>query len=37
MIISTNLTLPDIEKRYTTRVYSRLIGNFTFFKFYGKI
>lgn len=35
MIISTNLNLPDIEKSYTTRVYSRLVGNFTFFKFYG--
>ncbi len=35
MIISTNLNLPDIEKSYTTRIYSRLVGNFTFFKFYG--
>ena len=35
MIISTNLNLPDIEKSYTTRIYSRLVGNFKLFKFYG--
>ena len=35
MIISTNLNLPDIEKTYTTRIYSRLVGNFKLLKFYG--
>ena len=35
MIISTNLNLPDIEKTYTTRIYSRVVGNFKLFKFYG--
>ena len=35
MIISTNLNLPDIEKTYTTRIYSRVVGNFKLLKFYG--
>lgn len=36
MIISTNLTLPDIVKRYSERISSRLIGNFKLFKFYSE-
>lgn len=36
MIISTNLTLPDIVKRYSERISSRLIGDFKLFKFYSE-
>ena len=35
MLISTNLNLVDIENIYTTRLYSRLLGNFKLIKFYG--
>lgn len=34
-IISTNLSMADIEKNYMPRVSSRLIGNFTAKKFFG--
>lgn len=34
-IINTNLTLPEIEKKYTARVLSRLIGNYTVHIFEG--
>ena len=33
MLISTNLTLPLITKRYSERISSRLIGDFKLFKF----
>ena len=35
-VINTNLSLPEIEKRYTPRIASRLIGNYTAKKFFGK-
>lgn len=35
MLISTNLSLTDIDNIYTTRIYSRLVGNFKLVKFYG--
>ncbi len=35
-IISTNLTLKELEKRYSERFVSRIIGNYTHFPFYGK-
>ena len=35
MLISTNLNLLEISNIYTTRLYSRLLGNFKLFKFYG--
>lgn len=35
-IINTNLNLPEIEKRYTPRIASRLIGNYTARKFFGR-
>lgn len=35
MLISTNLSLPDIDNIYTTRIYSRMVGNFKLVKFYG--
>lgn len=34
-IISTNLTLEEIEKQYTARVSSRIIGNYTLLQFLG--
>jgi len=34
-IISTNLSLEDISKTYTERIYSRLAGNYTFCKLCG--
>ncbi|MCD6435718.1 MAG: ATP-binding protein [Clostridiales bacterium] len=34
-IISTNLTLGEIEKVYSKRVSSRIYGNFDIYKFYG--
>ena len=34
MIISTNLSLPDIRTTYTERISSRLLGNFKLYKFY---
>ena len=35
MIINTNLTIKEIEARYTPRISSRLIGNFDTDKFIG--
>ena len=35
ILISTNLNLLEISNIYTTRLYSRLLGNFKLFKFYG--
>ena len=35
-IISTNLTLQNIEKLYTERVVSRLLGSCRVYRFYGK-
>lgn len=35
-IISTNLTMPELEKRYTERVVSRMIGNYVHLPFYGR-
>ncbi len=35
-IISTNLTMKEIETRYTARISSRLIGNYTAKKFIGE-
>lgn len=34
-IISTNLTMKEIEEKYTARVASRLIGNYSAYKFLG--
>lgn len=34
-VINTNLTMKEIEKRYTARISSRLIGNFEAHKFLG--
>lgn len=36
MIVSTNLTLPDIVQRYSERISSRLIGEFKLCKFYSE-
>ncbi len=35
-IISTNLGLPEIRERYSDRVLSRLMGNYTFLKLTGQ-
>ena len=35
-IINTNLLMNEIEKRYAARISSRLIGNYTAKKFFGK-
>ena len=35
-IINTNLTMKQIEERYTARVSSRLIGNYDGYRFIGK-
>ncbi len=35
-VISTNLTHPEIEKRYTQRVLSRLLGTYRNMKFVGR-
>lgn len=35
MIISTNYTLEGLLQTYSERITSRLLGNFTLFKFYG--
>lgn len=35
MIISTNFTIEQLMKRYSERITSRLLGNFTLYKFYG--
>ena len=34
MLISTNLSLPLISKRYSERISSRIIGEFKLFKFF---
>ena len=34
-IINTNLTMKEIEARYTARISSRLIGNYEAYKFIG--
>lgn len=36
MIISTNLTLPEIANHYSERMSSRLLGNFRLHKFYSE-
>lgn len=36
MLVSTNLSLPDISKTYTERISSRLLGNFKLYKFYSE-
>lgn len=36
MLISTNLSLPDITKLYSERISSRLIGEFKLYKFYSE-
>lgn len=36
MIISTNLNLPLISKRYSERISSRIIGEFKLFKFFAE-
>ena len=36
MLISTNLTLPLISKRYSERISSRIIGDFKLFKFFAE-
>ena len=36
MIISTNLTIPDIIKKYSERISSRLLGDFKLYKFYSE-
>lgn len=35
VIINTNLTLEDIEAKYTQRILSRIIGNYTPLEFFG--
>lgn len=35
-IINTNLTMKEIESRYTARIASRFIGNYEAYKFLGK-
>jgi DNA replication protein DnaC len=35
-LITTNLSLAELEKQYDNRVYSRLIGDFRKFQFEGK-
>ena len=34
-VISTNLTLPELEKQYSDRIVSRFLGNYIMFKFVG--
>lgn len=36
MLVSTNLSLPDITQVYSERIYSRLIGDFKLCKFYSE-
>lgn len=36
MLVSTNLSLPDISKLYSERISSRLIGEFKLYKFYSE-
>lgn len=35
-IISTNLSLGDLKNTYSERIFSRIAGDFTIMKFYGK-
>jgi len=35
-VITTNLSLPDLQKKYDNRLYSRLFGDFKKFHFEGK-
>ena len=35
MIVSTNLTEPELSARYGEKIFSRLIGDFVMLKFYG--
>ncbi len=35
-VISTNLSLSDIKKTYSERIFSRIAGNFVILNFYGK-
>ena len=35
VIINTNLSMSELEKKYTPRIVSRLIGNYDFLYFYG--
>ena len=35
-IISTNLTVAELEQKYTSRVTSRIIGNYQYLRFYGR-
>ena len=34
-VISTNLSIDDTQRRYSSRLYSRLIGGYTIIKFFG--
>ncbi len=34
-IISTNLSLNDLRDKYSTRIYSRILGNYEIFRFFG--
>lgn len=36
MLVSTNLSLPNITQIYSERIYSRLLGDFRLFKFYSE-
>lgn len=36
MIISTNLELPELQERYSERIFSRFLERFSFFKFSGQ-
>ncbi|NLC66991.1 MAG: ATP-binding protein [Clostridium sp.] len=36
IIISTNLTIDGLKNKYNERIYSRLIGDFDLYKFFGK-
>lgn len=35
MIITTNLTLNEIRDKYKSRIYSRIVSNFKYLKFFG--
>lgn len=35
MIVSTNLTIENLKKKYDERIYSRLVGDFNLYKFLG--
>ena len=35
-LISTNLTMAELENQYTERIVSRLIGSYTWHKFFGE-